>query len=315
MTENPLVSVVIASYNAAAYVKEAVDSVFAQTYQPLEVIVVDDGSQDNTFEVLALYFRRIHYIHQENQGAAVARNVGIGASQGSYVALLDADDVWLPERLVEQVAFLRCRPDVGMVASHAMAIDAHGRLLSHEPTYPDWHAEIVPIERILLQSPLTNSTLLVRRDCIPSPAAYTPKRYSEDWEFCLRVAVNHRVGFIDKILIHYRVLPTSKSAMMADQDRVDLKYKDRMEIVSSIRPLLEGRLTDLESLMQRAEARESVATAIPSYGNSAFDTAKQLLARAIQDWTPRIGTAEANWLISSATMQSFPSNRATSKHV
>jgi glycosyltransferase involved in cell wall biosynthesis len=281
MTENPLVSVVIASHNASAFVSDAVDSVLAQTYQPVEVIVVDDGSQDNTREVLMPYFKRIHYIWQENQGAAAARNVGIAASQGSYVAILDADDLWLPEKLTEQIAFLNRNPDVGFVASHAIAVDAQRRFLSQEPTYPDWHAEIVPIERILLNSPLTNSTILIRRECVPSPVAYGPW-YSEDWHFCLQVALNHRVGFVDKILIHYRVLPTSKSAMVAAQDRVNAKYKDRLEIVSSIVPLLEGRLPDLESLIRRVEARESVSAAIPSYGNSAFDIAESLLARAIQ---------------------------------
>ncbi|HEY2324319.1 MAG TPA: glycosyltransferase family A protein, partial [Thermoanaerobaculia bacterium] len=107
------VSVVIPSYNYARYLGEAIDSALAQTLPPLEVIVVDDGSTDETSEVLATYADRIRVLRQKNSGVAVARNSGIAAAHGEYVAFLDADDIWLPRKLELQMA--RFDESIGLV--------------------------------------------------------------------------------------------------------------------------------------------------------------------------------------------------------
>ena len=99
----PLVSVVIPAYNRAAYLAQAIDSVLAQTYTPLEIIVVDDGSTDDTAQLAASYLPRIQLIRQANAGAAAARNSGIAQSHGELIALLDSDDRWLPDKLARQV--------------------------------------------------------------------------------------------------------------------------------------------------------------------------------------------------------------------
>src|SRR6266568_3256879 len=104
----PLVSIIIPSYNAAPYIKEAVDSTLKQTYKKIEVIVIDDGSTDETKTVLGPYIKKgkIIYEWQENQGLASARNTGIKKSKGEYIALLDADDIFLPEKIARQAAYL-----------------------------------------------------------------------------------------------------------------------------------------------------------------------------------------------------------------
>ena len=99
----PKVSVVIPTYNSSQFIVETLESVFAQTYKDYEIIVVDDGSTDNTKEVLQPYTSRIKYIYKENGGPASARNVGIKSAQGEYIAFLDSDDRWLPEKLEKHI--------------------------------------------------------------------------------------------------------------------------------------------------------------------------------------------------------------------
>ena len=110
--EHPLVSVIIPVYNGGRYLRSALESVFAQTYQPIEVIVVDDGSADDS-GVIAQSFPDVRYIHQENQGVAAARNNGLEAARGEFLAFLDQDDLWTPEKLKLQISQLQSDPDLG----------------------------------------------------------------------------------------------------------------------------------------------------------------------------------------------------------
>ncbi|HKY43061.1 MAG TPA: glycosyltransferase family A protein [Pyrinomonadaceae bacterium] len=110
--EHPLVSVIIPVHNGGRYLRAALESVFAQTYRPFEVIVVDDGSTDDS-GVIAQSFPEVRYIQQANQGVATARNNGIDAAGGEFFAFLDQDDLWTPEKLRLQIAYLLNHPDVG----------------------------------------------------------------------------------------------------------------------------------------------------------------------------------------------------------
>lgn len=124
----PKVSVIIPAYNMAWYTLETVESVLKQTFRDYEIIVVDDGSADNTKDLLHPYIEsyRITYIYKENGGASSARNVWIRASQGEYVALLDCDDLWLPEKLEFCVNVLDNKPEVGLVYTFFYRIDRKG---------------------------------------------------------------------------------------------------------------------------------------------------------------------------------------------
>ncbi|HKY20052.1 MAG TPA: glycosyltransferase family A protein, partial [Vicinamibacterales bacterium] len=119
--EAPLVSVIIPAYKVAAYIHETLDAIFAQTFSDYEVVIVNDGSPDTAQLEAALepYRSRIVYFRQENQGAAEARNVALRAARGELVAFLDADDLWLPHYLAEQVAFLRDNPSYDLVYADA----------------------------------------------------------------------------------------------------------------------------------------------------------------------------------------------------
>jgi glycosyltransferase involved in cell wall biosynthesis len=119
MSENPLVSTIIPAYNAEKYLAEAIESVLAQTYQPIEIILVDDGSSDNTHEIVRGYGERIRYTYQDNAGLSAALNRGISMVHGDFVAFLDADDLWLEEKTEWQIAVLQVDPGLGVVFGYA----------------------------------------------------------------------------------------------------------------------------------------------------------------------------------------------------
>lgn len=114
MAEQPLVSVIVAAFQAEAFLEEAIASILAQEYSPFEVVVCDDGSTDRTAEILASH-PELHTMHQANAGPAAARNAAIAASSGELLAIFDADDLWPPTRLVLEAGYLAAHPEVGCV--------------------------------------------------------------------------------------------------------------------------------------------------------------------------------------------------------
>jgi len=129
MPSNPKVSVIITTHNRSRFVCQALDSVLGQSFKDLEILVVDDGSTDNTREVLDKYGSNLRYIYQENRGRSGARNLGITSAQGEYIAFLDDDDVWFGDKLEKQVAFLDGHPEFGLAHTFMELIDAQGAVL------------------------------------------------------------------------------------------------------------------------------------------------------------------------------------------
>ncbi|MCF3574952.1 glycosyltransferase family A protein [Planktothrix agardhii] len=117
ISETPQISVIIPAYNCDRYVEQAVESVINQTYPADEIIIIDDGSQDNTRQVLQPYSNYIHYVYQENQGVSVARNHGLKLARGEFIVFLDADDIFLPNKLATQLAVFQAKPQLGLVQS------------------------------------------------------------------------------------------------------------------------------------------------------------------------------------------------------
>jgi glycosyltransferase involved in cell wall biosynthesis len=246
----PLVSVVIPTYNNARYLAAAIDSALAQTWPRVEVIVVDDGSRDETPQVVAPYGDRVVYLRQENQGLAAARTAGLARATGVYVAWLDSDDVWNPEKLAVQVAFLEGRPDVTVVATDFSAFDDAGYFeASHASTYysvlrrtmgglagvfPELtslprtavaHAagaalpETIRVfvgdlaKRLVLGNCLHPPTVVFRREA-GLRAGALERRFGPhtDWEYFMRLARQGRCAFVDLPLIRYRYSPGSMSS-------------------------------------------------------------------------------------------------------
>lgn len=199
-TDAPLASVVIATYDRAQLVVEAVQSVRRQTYAPIEIVVVDDGSTDDTAERLAQFGDEIVYIHQDNAGVSAARNRGLKAATGHYVALLDSDDQWHPEKLAKQVAFMQAHPDFGMVLANTRVTSIDGEVHHNRPR------EYIPrdgytLDTVLRAPQLVPSAVLLHRRVLDDVGYFdTSLKTAEDIDYMLRVALAHKIGVIDEDL-------------------------------------------------------------------------------------------------------------------
>jgi glycosyltransferase involved in cell wall biosynthesis len=212
----PKVSVIIPTYNRSHFIKDAVESVVKQTYYNFEVIVVDDGSTDNTKELLAEYVNKLNnfkYIYQDNQGRSAARNLGISLAKGDYIAFLDSDDVWFPDKLERQVPILESAPScVVLVHGYKFMVD---KFL--QPV-PNWEAKLRRLYAMAeqaeenyenyLRSPcIFTSTILVRRAALVEIAGYDIDiQGREDLDLYLRLLLlNYKFSFISEPpLIKYR---------------------------------------------------------------------------------------------------------------
>ena len=190
----PLVSVVIPTYNAAPYLRDALKSVLEQTYRNCEVVVVDDGSTDNSAQIVAEY-PSVQYVPQQHRGAAAARNFGIRATTGALIAFLDADDYWMPQKLEQQVRFFAEHPSYGMVFTDHITIDPQGRTLQVTNKRPILDGDIV--RNIFLLSNIGTPTVMVRRDVLSTVGSFDETLHcAEDENLWIRIAMDYPVGLI-----------------------------------------------------------------------------------------------------------------------
>lgn len=199
------ISVIIPTYNYDRFLREAIDSVLAQTYPAHEVIVVDDGSTDDTPLILAEYGDRIRVIRQQNLGVSAARNAGIAAARGEWVSFLDSDDVWQPRKLELDAARIAAEPDLGMVHCGAERFDHTGKtLFVFLNGREGWVGlDLLRLDREVIAAP--GSGLTVRRSAAEEIGGYDIRiECAEDWDFCYRIACRHRAGFIPEPLARYR---------------------------------------------------------------------------------------------------------------
>jgi glycosyltransferase involved in cell wall biosynthesis len=219
----PTVSVVIPTYNRAGVISKPIHSILAQTYQDFEIIVVDDCSSDDTEQVLESFKEpRIRYIrHQTNSGAAVARNTGIDSSTGAYIAFLDSDDEWLPEKLEKQLnLFQQCSSEVGFIYTGFAAVDECNRVKrivssNHRGSLSD---------RLLYSNFIgTPSTVMVRREYLQQVQGFDPNMPSfiEDMDLWFRLSEQCQFEVIPEILTRY--------AYSDSGDRLTLNHKSVVE--------------------------------------------------------------------------------------
>jgi len=208
----PRVSVVIPAYNAAATLPETLASVFAQTFADLEVIVVDDGSTDETPALLAAYGDRIRVLRKVNEGRpSTTRNLGAKAARGELVAFLDADDRWQPEKLARQVALFAANSRLGLVYTAAAVIDASGRVLRVNPCPPGGRGQVYPL--LAVRNMMVGSSVMARRAAIAEAGWFDEELTSiENWDLWIRIARRWEVDCVDEPLTLYRVHAGNRSA-------------------------------------------------------------------------------------------------------
>lgn len=198
---SPLFSVVIPTYNSASKVTHAIKSVLAQKFKDYEIWVIDDGSTDNTQTALQPFADQIHYHYQENQGAAAARNQGITHARGTYVAFLDADDWWYPQKLARVAEAIPTWPDTGLFYSQVDFLNAAGEKLW---TYRSEDRGTSNYLTLLKRDFVMTSSTVVKKTCFTEVGTFdiTLSR-CQDWDMWIRITRNYPIHLIAEPLSAY----------------------------------------------------------------------------------------------------------------
>jgi glycosyltransferase involved in cell wall biosynthesis len=201
----PKVSVIIPTYNCAHHLEQAIESAINQTYRDLEIIVIDDGSTDNTSQVVRKYETTIRYIWQENCGVSAARNHAIKSSAGELIAFLDADDWWEPTKLAEQVSLIAKDPELCLIYSDLDVSYDDGSVVHSFLSSRPLAAGGYVFDQLLESGFIIPSTVLLRRDCLEQVGMFDESmRSHEDLELWLRLCRIWKVALVRKALTHRR---------------------------------------------------------------------------------------------------------------
>ena len=221
---DPLVSVIIPAYNVEKVIVDALDSVYAQTYRPIEVIVIDDGSTDNTSEIINNYKESICkaggdidliYICQENSGPSRARNTGINAAKGEYIAFLDADDLWAGDKLDKQMQLFKREQRIDVIFCNVETTKSkNGKvdsfvMFERNKLNKDFfgHDYIVlnPFEKLLKTNFMLTPAVIAKKTCFKNGFFFNEKRrHAEDWELWLKMSLYYKFGYINDVCVYVK---------------------------------------------------------------------------------------------------------------
>ncbi|MBN1913036.1 MAG: glycosyltransferase [Candidatus Omnitrophica bacterium] len=228
----PLVSVIIATYNRAHFIKDAIESVLRQTFNDYEIIIVDDGSTDDTKEVVRQFAGKVRYCYQENKGRSESRNTGIRLSQGEYVAFLDDDDIWAKDKIKKQLDYFSAHPEIGLVHSFTDVIDAKGQFLPAETKerigYYEkaikFGSDYKGLSRLCI---MFLSTVIFKKKLVEGVGLFDPDIPAfEDWDFYLRFSLKYRIGLIAEPLASFRMhgLQSNKEEFFTGRIKTSMKH-------------------------------------------------------------------------------------------
>ncbi|MCE7530508.1 glycosyltransferase family A protein [Polynucleobacter sp. IMCC 29146] len=209
---SPKVSVILPAFNAAAHLGKAIDSILSQSFNDFELIIINDGSTDNTLEVLAKYGDpRIKVITQENLGLPKALNQGLAIARGPYIARQDADDISLPTRLEKQVQFLDQNPEYGLIGTWSQIMTPAG-LTDRQHLHPTSNGQIQV--QLLMNNQFVHSSVMFRASCLKTTGQYSedPEHFPpEDYDLWLKIAKHFMVANLPEVLLQYLEEPNSIS--------------------------------------------------------------------------------------------------------
>lgn len=278
----PKVSVIIPAFNSARFIKRTIQSVIDQTYPNVEIICVDDGSVDGTRREVVENFPSVVYHFQENRGVARARNIGITKSTGDYLAFLDSDDTWLPEKLAAQMQLVANNPNAKIIHTN-IKISANGVI--KDSIYPTEHQQGKMFENLLLQKgSVVCSTLLVKKECIDKVGAFDEElRTSEDVHLFLRLAYHYDFYFIDKPLM----IKNHHDANLTNLDNAHFAA-GTIVAIEKIEQLFPQYAREKSKVMRRALFQRARLKAAGCYSKGDYKNAMLLLLQAFKyDKTPR----------------------------
>ena len=271
-----LVSVIIPTYNCSKYVTEAINSVLEQTYNNYEIIVIDDGSTDDTEGILSLYMDKIRYVKKGNGGPASARNLGIKESKGEYVAFLDADDLWDSSKLEKQIALFDENLDLGLV--HTALSQFIASLENMAPSFTNSVENNNDFKDLFWHNFIGTSTVLVRKECFEKLGTFNEgsEYFSvEDYDMWLRIAQEYKIGYVADVLTFYRQHPDGISK------NIDRSYNNERAVIEAAI----NRLPDLEK-ETGVDLRKRFSKLYQDYGfdfleNMDFKNARERLLKSV----------------------------------
>lgn len=201
-------TVILPCHNGARWVSKAIESVLAQTWEHFELIIIDDGSTDNSRDEIAPYLsdNRVHYIHQSNRGFSGAINRGIEESKGDFVGFIGQDDLWMPNKLEMQVKYLNKHGHIDLVFANYYSIDSAGQILREiKAKVPDFCSRQEVIERLFLGNFIGFETVLLKCMCFDKVGFFDERMIAfSDHDLWLRIAGNFNIGYLDKQLVKKR---------------------------------------------------------------------------------------------------------------
>ena len=257
----PLVSVIIPAFNCGRFAAEAVESALAQDYKPMQVIVINDGSTDDTLAVLETFGAAIHLIDQKNGGPPAARNSGLRVARGAYIAFLDADDVWLPGKISAQVAYLEGHPKIGIVYTdwHVWQPEIDGsfrRPLIGNPISGDLTLDATRsgclYNRLLLDCELLTTTVMLRASLAREIGEFDPTLLiGEDYDYWIRASRITEIHKLAAVGALYRIQPNAAAGKLRRPNfefDVISKAIGRWGLVGP-----DGSVTDSDAIKDRLE--------------------------------------------------------------
>lgn len=287
----PRVSIVVPAYNAERTILETIRSIQAQTFSDFELIVINDGSTDQTLQLLdTVEDSRLKVFSYENGGLPVARNRGIHRSTGEFISFIDADDLWTADKLELQLKALQEHPEAGVAYSWTAFIDEKSTLFHHN--HPIWYeGNVYP--NLLLRCFIANgSNILVRRECVEAVGEFDPTlKSTEDWEYYLRLAARYPFALVPKHQILYRRSPTSMTSKVAVMEKYNLLVAERafQSAPQELQYLKKQSLSNIYIFITRIclehecnkegvrQARSKLAKAIRLYPKALLDSKNQHL--------------------------------------
>ncbi len=227
----PVVSVIMPAFNDGAFIAEAISSVLSQTFRDLELVIVDDGSNDNTRSVIEKFMMsdgRVRYFFQKNGGQGKARNLGINNSQGEFIAFIDSDDVWVSSKIEKQLSLLGKDDDFGLVYCDAEYIGENSNFLFLSSTVnKPFRGRVV--KKLLVNNFITNSSVVIRRDVLNKSGLFNESsffRSIEDYDLWLRISVRYTFDFVDENLVRYRYVQkiNSPRSLAKSYQKISILY-------------------------------------------------------------------------------------------
>ncbi len=281
----PRVSVVIPTYNCERFLGRTIDSALRQTYRDFEIIVVDDGSTDGTQALVAGYGEAVHYVYQPNQGASAARNAALSNASGEFVAYLDADDLWTPEKLARQVEYLDAYPACGFVHTEVSVIDEQDKVL-----YARFNQEtdrLVPqgrcVRDVLLRSHIQTLTVLERRTAFDRAGKFDLRLpVAQDYLHWIFVVLHgYEVGYLPEPLGQYR---WRAGSLMSSERRLLGDFVKIYEIILTEYGLEQSQGAEIMQLVQAQLYSTQRQLAYLERRECSSAIARQRLCSLIRQW-------------------------------